>query len=418
MPQFSFTAVDEQGREQRGRLEASNIRSAAASLRQQALFVVELVGLGEKDQPQPTSQSGLHLDVGKVYRQLRVELFPIREKDRIFFLQQVALMLRSGLTLLQSLEVCREHATKPSLQDAIHRVGIAIQSGKSFSKALSEEKNMLPPLGIKLIESAEASGEMDTVLNQLASHMEQKQELRNTLLTGLTYPSIVVLVGIGVWIFLVVKVIPIFAKFFAQRAAALPASTQLLIDMSNFVITYGIPIFLILAVGVLSLVIMYTTKKGRPILDRGFLVLPVVGKLLTVGAMTQITRTLSMLLNSGLTLLDALRIVRGVVSNQAISSEMDRAAKEVLGGRDLASSLVCSTIPNLVPRVVTVGERTGSLAHVLGELSEFYQGDLQRRIKRMTALVEPALILVIGIMVGFVYFSFFQAALQIATAGR
>jgi len=418
MPQFSFTAVDEHGREQRGRLEATDRRSAAASLRQQALFVVELVGLAEGTASHTSDQRGLHLDVGKAYRHLHVQLFPIREKDRIFFLQQVALMLRSGLTLLQSLEVCREHAAKPSLADAITRMANAIQSGHSFSKALAQEKNMLPHLGIKLVESAEASGEMDTVLSQLATHLEQKQELKNKLLTGLTYPFIVVLVSIGVAAFLVIKVIPIFSKFFAQRAVSLPASTQLLLDISDYVITYGLPIIFVLAGLVIALLIAYTTKNGRPVLDRTFLSIPVVGKLLTVGAMAQISRTLSMLLHSGLTLLDSLRIVRSVVGNQAISLEMDRAAKEVLGGRDLASSLVCSIIPNLVPRVVTVGERTGSLAHVLEELSVFYRSDLQRRINRMTAMVEPALILIIGTMVGFVYFSFFQAAFQIATAGR
>lgn len=415
MPQFSFTAVDEQGREQRGQLEAPDIRSAAATLRQQSLFVVELGG-GSGTASNPTPGEGVHLDVGSAFRQLHGLLLPIRAKDRIFFLQQLALMLRSGLTLLQSLEVCREHTSKPALADAIKRVAESIQSGKSFSKALAQEKILLPHLGIKLIESAEASGEMDTVLSQLATHLEQKQELRTTLLTGLTYPAIVLLVSIGVATFLVVKVIPQFSKFFAQRAVSLPWSTQLLLDISDYVITYGLPIFLVLLGTTLALSFAYTTERGRLSLDRIFLYIPVVGKLLTVGAMAQLTRTLSMLLNSGLTLLDSLRIVRTVIGNQAISSTLTRAAKEVLGGRDLASSLMNSTIPSLVPRVVAVGERTGALAHVLEELSEFYRRDLQARIKRMTTLVEPVLILIIGVMVGFVYFAFFQAIFQLATA--
>lgn len=418
MPQFSFTAVDERGQEQRGQMEATDRRSAAASLRQQALFVVKLVGRSDDTTAEQTARDGIHLDVGNTFRKVRGILLPIRGKDRIFFLQQMALMLRSGLTLLQSLEVCREHTAKPAVADAIQRVAESIQSGKSFSKALTEEPNLLPHLGIKLIESAEASGEMDTVLSQLATHLEQKQELRTTLLTALTYPAIVLLVSSGVVIFLVGFVIPKFAKFFTQRATTLPWATQLLLDISDNFMRYGLPVFFVLAATAFALSVAYTTERGRLSLDRIFLFIPIVGKLLSVGAMAQITRTLSMLLNSGLTLLDSLRIVRSVVGNQAISGQLDRAAKSVLGGRDLAASLVDSTIPSLLPRVVAVGERTGALAHVLEELSEFYRKDLQARIKRMTTLVEPVLILINGVIVGFVYYAFFQAIFQISTAGR
>jgi type IV pilus assembly protein PilC len=416
MPFFEYIALDARGLERTGQVEAPDARIAAAMLRRQALFVVQL--RAERSPATAAATGWWRRGVGGQMGGLLGLLRPVRTRDRIFFLQQLSLMLRSGLTIIQALETAQQQTNKPRLAGALGRLVERIRSGKSFSQALMLEPRLFPPLIIKLIESAEASGQMDAVCDRMAAHFEQKLAVRQAMLTALIYPFIVVLVSIGVFIFLVVKVIPVFAKYFASRQAALPWSTQFLMDASGVLVQYG-PVIVLAVMGVAAgIVLLYRSPRGRLALDRVALMIPVVGQILTTGAMVQFSRTLAMLLHSGVVILESLRIVRGVITNRAISACFDRAAESVLSGRDLASSLEHRVIPALVPRVVAVGERTGALGQILDELGTFYERDLQTWIKRLSALIEPVLIATIGLMVGFVYYAFFQAVFGLATAGR
>lgn len=429
---FHYIALDEGGQELKGSVEASDVRSAAVLLRRQGLFVVALNPPRPLQAPSPISKAiegaastpegdppdeGTGDIIGPLRRGLG-RLRPIRDRDRILFLQQAALMLRSGLTLLQCLEETVKTTSKPRFAAVLARMSQAIQSGKSFSQAMAEGGKAFPPIVIKLVESAEASGEMDVVLDQLAVYLDRKAQVRANLLTSLTYPSVVVLVTIGVVTFLVVKVIPRFARFFAARQATLPWSTQFLLDLAGFVNRYGLFIVTGLLIILSSGVAAYMSPRGRPIFDRALLMLPVIGKLLKAGAMAHFGRTLSILLRSGVTLLESLQIVQGIIGNRAMAGCIERAAEQILGGRDLAAGLRHPVIPPLVPQVVAVGERTGALVHVLEELGRFYDRRLQSLTKQMSALIEPVLILIIGGIVGFVYFAFFQALFRLSTGGR
>lgn len=417
MPHFQYVALNEQGRELQGSLEAADARTAAASLRGRTLFVMQLTERNGAAPSVGTAATKL-LDAPVSLKQLADHLQPIKARDRVFFFQQMALMLRTGLTLLQALDVCRQQTSDVRFAATISRMSTAIQSGKSFSQALALEQRHFPVIVIHLIESAEASGELDTILDQVALYLERKAQLRMTLLTSITYPCIVLLVSIGVATFLVVKVIPKFAAFFTRRQAALPWSTQMLLNVSGFVQHYGLFLAVLLGAIAFGLAAAYTTDRGRRTVDHAALRVPVVGNLLRAGAMAQFGSTLSMLLRSGVTLLESLRLTSGVVGNRAIAECVDRAASRVLEGRDLATSLKQPFIPVLVSQVAAVGERTGALDRVLGELGQFYDRELQSRIARMAALFEPVMILIIGGMVGFVYFAFFQAVFQVALAGR
>lgn len=421
MSLFNYVALEEGGTERKGDLEATDARSAAVMLRRQGLYVMELRALtpGEAG-PLGDFAGGVKRAGGRLLSLRRTlgRLRPVGNRDRILFLQQAALMLRSGLTLVQCLEEASHTTSKPRFAASLDRIGRAIRSGKSFSQSVAEEKTLFPPIVVKLIESAEASGEMDAILDQLAAHLEQKVEMRMNLLTSLTYPAIVVLVTLGVVTFLIVKVIPKFAKFFASRHAPLPWSTQLLIDLAGFAQSKGLFLLGGLAAALAALMAFYASPRGRHIIDRGILMLPVVGTLLKAGAMAHIGRTLAILLRSGVTLLESLHIVRGITGNREIAACLEDASEQILAGKDLAAGLRHPVIPPLVPQIVAVGERTGALVEVLEELGQFYDRQVQAMAKRMSALVEPVLILIIGGIVGFVYFAFFQAIFRLATAGR
>lgn len=414
MARFQYIAVDEHGEEKSGTVEATATKTAVDLLRRQGLFVAELQtatsGAAER-----TGEGIPSISLSQALHNLR----PVKKRDIIFFLQQTALMLRSGLTLLQALAVCqRQQGTKPRFSAAISRMCTAVQSGKSFSQALSAEGRLIPLIAVKLVENAEMSGELDMILDRIALHIQRNMELKGKLLTSLLYPAVVVVSSMAVVIFLVWMVIPKFAKFFAHRNVALPWATQFLVTISGFATSHVFFILLVVSLLTAGIVVLYVSETGRQKMDRGLLMLPVVGNLLTVGAMAMLCRTLSMLLHSGVTLLESLRMIPGIVGNRAIASCLKDAADHILSGKDLSGALRHPAIPTLVSQVVAVGERTGALVHVLDELSNFYDQELEERIKRMSAMVEPVMIIVIGGIVGFVYFAFFQAVFRLATGNK
>lgn len=418
---FSYVAMGEEGEERRGDMSASDARSAAVMLRRQGLYVVALneIEVKENDADLETSYeiknvSDIFYQIGQMLGSLK----PIRNRDRVLFLQQTALMLRSGLTLVQCVEEARHTTSKPRFSAALGRISRALRSGKCFSHAINQEGTLFPAIVIKLIESAEVSGEMDTIMDKIVTHLDQREQMKMNLLTSLIYPIVVVLVMIAVFIFLIMKVVPKFATFFLSRNVRLPWSTQVLIDLSTLAQSYGLFLLGGLAIAVAFFMTCYASQRGRRIIDKGILMVPVVGTLLTTGAMAHISQTLSILLQSGVTLIESLQVVKGLSGNREIAFCLEQASEQILAGKSLASGLQHTAIPRLVSQVVAVGERTGALVDVLRELGEFYDQQVQIITKRMSILIEPVLILIIGGMVGFVYFAFFQAIFQVATAGR
>ncbi len=416
MPVFIYDALNHQGQRIRGNLDAADKRQAATILRGRSLFVTDLSVAAATPGPR-AGHSLLNHDVSIHFKVVLGVIRPVRTHDRVLFLQQLALMLRAGLTLLQALGVCREQTLKPRLAAAIDRMINAIQEGKSLSQAIAAEKRIFSKLTIRMVECAEVSGELDETLERTAKHLEQQAELITQLITSLIYPVVVVLTAISVATFLVVNVIPKFAAFLARRHTALPWSTRVLLDLSSFLTSYGGYVLAALLFAGIAITVTYATPRGRLALDRGLLAIPIVGGLITVGAMSQFSQTLAMLLGSGITLLDSLTIVANVVPNRAIGAQVTQAHEQILRGKDLASSLRHRIIPRLVTQMISVGERTGTLSHVLDEVGNFYSRLLQARIRRLMGLVEPVLILVIGAMVGFVYLAFFQVIFKLAGGG-
>lgn len=401
MPTFQYTAVDTRGREVEGKLDASDERAAVQDLRDRSLLVMDVGEALRTAEATSENSSFLH------------SIGPVRERDRVIFLRQMALMVRSGLTLLQSLRICGRQTQRRSLRLCIDRMVDAIQSGQSFSSAMEDSRAHFPTLAVKLIETAEATGELDPVLERIADDMENRSQVKTRLITGLAYPAIVFIVSIGVAGFLILRVIPKFSNFFAQRNVELPAMTRALLDLSAW-IQASWPVLLgMLAASLFGFGLAYATPRGRLLLDSFVLRLPVIGRLLTLASMTRFAQALAAMLGSGVTILESLRITRGLIGNSAIAHSLGQARERILGGSDLSSSLATPSIPLLVRQVIGVGERSGALSGALSDLGKFYQRELEGNLQRMSAIVEPMMILVVGGMVGFVYIAFFQAIFQL-----
>lgn len=409
MPAFKYTAVDSQGKESRGSMLAADSRAAIAALRQQSLFVVE-IDQGSADKSGADGQ-GLSRDIDLAFVS---EWRSVSSQELIFFFKQLTFMLRAGLPVLQALQLARTQVTGGRLGRVIERMITDIENGYPLSQAVARHPKVFPPLAANLLLAAESTGELDLVMDRLADHLEKKAALKTQTINAMIYPAIVILAAVGVFVFLVIKIIPAFAKFFAGKGRGLPPSTQFLVDLSAFAVNNGLYILGLIALAVIGLMIAYQTRGGRLKLHHVLLRLPILGKLMTVAAMAQLNWSLAMMLRSGLNVLDALRITAQVIRNRVISDKLTAASDLILAGKDLSSSLQHPRIPGIVTQMIAVGERTGTLDNVLQQLGDYYEERLQFGIKRLSTLMEPALILVIGGMVGFVYYAFFQALFQLA----
>lgn len=412
MPEYHYVALDQQGKEHHGSLQAQDIRTAAGQLRSRLLYVVRL----ENDAPSTTPGTARNTpgcDTAKKNTdsgsRVLFPSFSINAQTRVQFFRQLALMLRSGLTLLGALDTVRDTCGHTRLASISMQLRTHIENGGNFSRSLAQHPLVFPALIVELIRSAEASGELDQVLERIASDLERTLELKRNFITSLTYPAIVFLSAIGVAVFLLIKVVPAFSSFYAKSGKPVPPALQQLIASSDWFLAYGLWLaFAFVLLGCL-LAVSVRQPAGRLAFDTILLRIPLIGDLISCAALTRLSWALAMLLHSGLTIIDALKVGRAVVGNDALAQALERASEQVLIGRELSVSLRQPPLPDFLSRMAGVGERTGALVEVFQEVGDFYQKRLQLRIKQMTAWVEPVLILGVGGMVGFVYFAFLQA---------
>lgn len=409
MATFSYVGLNAQGQERAGQLLAQDINEARQLLRAQGLRILELLP-GERSSRNP-------LDALRETGRFLRGMLPVRTTDMMLFYRQMQLMLRAGHTILEALEAAGRLSSRPRLSDQLQRCSERISAGSSFSAALEKEKSAFPRLTVKLAEAGEASGELDSVFERLAVLTERRADLKRQLLTALTYPSIVLLVSIGVISFLVGTVVPRFALFLNSRGKAIPWAAQTMLDVADWLSNWGG----LLGIGVLGavagLIVLRSLARPRRLIDAFMLHIPVVGATLMAAAMAQAAWTFGLLLKSRLTVLEALRSVAQVTSNAHVSGALETACEQVIEGRALTVALDRPPIPPLVRHMASVGERSGEMEAVMEALGNHYQKELDARVKMLSALIEPVLTLFIGGIVGFVYYAFFQAVLAVSTGG-
>lgn len=399
MPAFSYTALDGGGNSFSGRLQAVDQAAAIGQLRQRGLRVMEI--------KQARQRSGF---MGQEnFSDWLASQRSVANSSLIFYFRQMAFMLRAGLPLADALRLAQAQISSPRLKLAIKRMQRDIEAGASLSATMKKHDDVFPDMAINLVMAGESTGELDVIMDRLALHLEKKAAVRAQTINAMIYPVIVMVAAIGVATFMVVKIIPQFGAFLQKQGKPLPPSTQSLLDISSYLRENGLWIIGGVILMIVSLLILYQTRDGRRWIDSALLRLPVIGKLLVTGAMAQMTWALSILLRSGVTVFDALTVTSKLINNRVYSDTLREGTDKILAGRDLAISIHHRQIPPLVLQMISIGEQTGSLDRVLEELGKYYQDLLEIAIKRLSALIEPAMILVIGGMVGYVYYAFFMA---------
>lgn len=410
MALYGYIALDGQGIEQCGEVEARDEREARAQLRSRQLRVVHL------QEGALPAEGGWGVRVLEFIAPLLPRSWlPVRGPDLALLFRQLALMLRAGHTLVHALDACARLTPKLRARALVRGLAERLRGGHNLSEAMRLAGRPFTPLMIALVGSGETSGELDTVLGRLADDLERRTELRRQLASALTYPVIVLLAAVGVVTFLVVTVIPRFATYLAGRGKEVPGPAQALLDISAWLTEWGPLVTLGAALAVFALLAARTHALGRRLSDRFVLMIPVVGSTLVAAAMAQAAWTLALLVRSGATVLESLQVSAQVVGNRALGAAFERAGESVLAGRSVSAALSQVIVPPLMRHMAEVGESSGELDTVMEAVGAYYRKELDARVKLLSAMIEPLLILFVGGIVGFVYFAFFQAVMTVSS---
>lgn len=406
MTRFTYKALDQRGQEVSGSVEAASEAEAMSALRSRSIQVLSI-------------QLDQGFSLAEFWHRFLLILSIKRymspsTSDLVVFFRQMSLMLRAGNTLTQGLELCAQMTGKLSLRRAQLNMLVSIQGGSSFAGAIEAQGRRFPPLVEKLVASGEASGELQQTLERLSENLERSAALKRQFLSSLTYPVLVVVAAVGVTLFLALSIIPKFATLLEKRSQELPASTELMMSISAWLVDYALYLGIGTGVSIFLILAAYTTARGKAVIDSVLLHIPLVGGSIRNSGMAQMGWTMSMLLSSGLTVLEALRVVSGVIGNHRLGQCFTQAGEEILAGQSLAIGLRQRQIPLMVQHMAGIGERSGELESVMQELGRYYQTATEARIKTMIAMIEPAMTLVVGGLVGFVYYSFFKAMMQVS----
>lgn len=402
MPVFVYRVARPDGSTLDGQMEGDEELHVRAKLEGQGFLVFRLQRRG-------AAVSGLGLGwpaFGKL---------PLREF--LVFNQELLALVKAGLPVLRVWELLIERANHSGFQQALRTVRQDIRGGASASEALAKHPNHFSELYIATIKAGEQSGNLAEVLQRFIAYLKLMLGLRQKLSKALAYPGFLVLVGIAVIGFLLSYVVPTFVSVYAESSKSLPPATQLLLDLVTGGQAYVLP-------GLVGLVVLgfagrtyYGTSTGRLVVDRLLLSLPVLGAIFVKHYTVQLTRTLATILAGGTPLVEALFIGRGAISNRYVSLGVAGAVEEIREGTTLAAALDRPKIfPKLAVEMLSVGEETGSLPTMLQDVAEFYEGDLDLQLTQLTTWIEPALLLVMGVLVGAIVIVMYLPVFQMAGA--
>ena len=395
MSVFEYVALDSRGRERKGFVDAPGVAAARQALRDGGIYPVEIRQAKEKKSSALSSSLEINF------------LQKISAKEISIFTRQLSTLLGAGIPLVPSFTVLLAQTRNPLLQKILAQIRADLNEGKSLTASMENFPRIFPPFYINMVKAGEASGTINLVLERLADFSEGQQELVSKIRSALAYPLIMLLVGSLVILLLMTFVVPKITGIFADMEQTLPMITIVLIAVSNFLKSFWWLILLIVFAGIAAFKYFTTgTQAGRAFWDSFRLKAPVWGAVNMKIAIARFSRTLATLLQSGVPLLSAMEIVRNVVNNVYIGEAINRAAKEVEEGQSLAAPLAASGLfPPMVTEMIAIGEQTGSLEKMLNRIAVAYETEAQSDVMVMTSLLEPVMILLMGLIVGFIVFS-------------
>jgi len=326
----------------------------------------------------------------------------VTEKDVTFFTRQLATMLKAGVPLLQSFEIVARGHSNARFSRLMMDVKSRIEAGSSLADAFRQHPAQFDQLYCNLVAAGESSGMIDAILDRLATYKEKILALKSKIKSALFYPSAVVAVAIIVVWVIMIFVIPAFKEVFSNFGASLPAPTQIVIDISDFVVAWWWAAFLVVGGGVFALsILVKRSDHARYTVDRLLLKLPVVGEILEKATIARWTRTLATMFAAGVPLVESLDAVAGAAGNKVYANATRRVQTDVSTGSSLTNAMTSTQLfPNMVLQMVQIGEESGSLDAMLTKIADFYEREVDDAVAALSSLLEPLIIVFLGIVVG------------------
>jgi type IV pilus assembly protein PilC len=392
MPVYEYKARDRTGKLIAATMEAASERDVAASLRQKGYFISEI----------KAPKSGLNADI-KLPKWLDFGSIP-NARDITIFSRQFATVINAGLPVVQSLSILQRQAEKQGLKDALRRVREDVETGQNLSDALSKHPRLFNKLYIYLVRAGEVSGNLDGILERIATYMEKQAALRGKIRTALTYPTVVLVIALAVTWFLLTGIVPQFAQILDQLGGELPVITRALIAISDFLRFQWWLLAVIIVAAVVGLVLFRRTPNGRRVIDRLLLRTPVIGTLVQKTAIASFSNTFGLLLRSGVNIIESIDITKGTAGNAIVEDILTETKDAVQRGEQISSTLskYPRVFPPMVSSMVAIGEETGAVDSMLQKVADFYEREVDEAVESLTAALEPALIVFLGVIVGFI----------------
>lgn len=400
MPVFAYNARDSQGIDHKGTIEASDPSQVARSLSQKGLVVLSIKEKVEQ------KESFINRFVNRV-----------SFTDVVIATRQLATMIESGLVLSEALDILVDQQSNKNFQKVLSEISRDVKSGLDLAGSLQKHPDVFPPLYASLVKSGEESGKLDTVLTQMADSLEKDREFRSRVRGAMIYPATVIVMMIAVMIIMLVFVIPRLTSLYTQSSMELPLPTKILIAVSSFMVNFwwfgilgGVGAFYGLRKWI-------QTPSGRYRFDSLLLKIPIINKVVQSTSLTNFTRTFGLLTAAGVPLLEALEIVSQVISNSVYKRALQSTFKGVERGLNFSTQLeAIGVFPRLVPQMFKVGEETGKIDKVSYRLADYYESEADHLVKNMTVIIEPLILVVLGIGVAFIVLSIILPIYNLTTS--
>lgn len=388
MPIFKYQAKNKHGESIKGKVEARNVSQAASALRSRELLVIKI-----------------DAENSSFLTQLQSSMSGVKEDDVVALTRQLSTMVTAGLSLTQSLSILQQQ-TKPGMAVLLDKLLQEVEGGSTFAKALSEHPKEFSRIYVQLVKAGETAGVLDDVLLRLAENMEKSKDFRAKTKGALIYPAIVVVAMLAVTAIMMIFVVPKLTEMYKDFGADLPIVTQILIDTSEAFSQY----WWVVAAALVSLGFglnrWYKTKTGERKITQWLLKIPIYGELRKKIILTEFTRTMSLLLTAGISLLEALEVASDATDLILYREALAESYEKVEKGNSLARTLTDTDLfPPILTQMVSVGEETGKLDEVLMKISAYFQSESEQAIKNLTTALEPMIMLVLGLGVGFMVFA-------------
>ncbi|MFB3817302.1 MAG: type II secretion system F family protein [Candidatus Methylomirabilales bacterium] len=397
MPVFTYAGRTRGGQTISGEMEAASREAVVARLRSQQIIATS-VRAKARDIVIPGFGGG------------------VGEKEIVIFTRQFATMIDAGLPLVQCLEILGSQQENKVFKKVITEIRQSVEGGSTFAAALKQHPKIFTSLYANMVEAGEAGGILDTILNRLAQYMEKAMALKKKVKSAMIYPSTIVTVALAVVIFLLIFVIPTFKSMFEGFGATLPLPTVIILEASRIVRTYALLGVAAIVAGILGLKWWYATASGRLTIDALLLKAPVFGMLIRKVAVAKFTRTLGTLISSGVAILDGLDITARTAGNKVVEHAVMRTRASISEGKTIAEPLKESGVfPPMVVQMIAVGEQTGALDAMLGKIADFYDEEVDTAVANLTALLEPMLMVFLGVVIGGVVIAMYLPIFKLVT---